>query len=71
MKLTRRQYEILRQVLRDGPSRFPLTFAHREQKAVVDLLQAGCLERLNSIDPGPPVYEITRKGRLAHKEYVR
>jgi DNA-binding PadR family transcriptional regulator len=65
VKLTKGMRDALRFILASGPGTIPPTKAGRTSKAVVDLLDAGMLETLNRIRPGPAMYEITEAGRRA------
>jgi hypothetical protein len=63
VKLTKAQRDALSYILENGPGTLPLTKAARTPAAVVRLLEAGLLETLNRLRPGPPMYEITPAGR--------
>lgn len=64
-KLTKAQRAALRFIIAEGPGTLPLTKEGRVTVAVAGLVDAGHLELLNRLRPGPPMYEITPAGRQA------
>jgi hypothetical protein len=64
-KPTKAQRSALKFILTNGPGTLPLTKSGRVPAAVCQLLDAGLLETLNRLRPGPEMYEITAAGRQA------
>lgn len=65
VKLTKAQRAALEYIRREGPGTLPDTKSGRVPAAVDQLVQAGLLETLNRLRPGPAMYEITPAGRAA------
>lgn len=65
LKLTKAMRDVLRFILREGPGTVPYTKQGRKSASVSHLLDAGMLEKLNRLRPGPAMYEITPAGRQA------
>jgi hypothetical protein len=65
MVLTASHRRVLRAILATGPGTSETTKSSAPTKAVRDLVEAGMLEVLNRLRPGPGMYEITAAGRVA------
>ncbi|ODT87032.1 hypothetical protein [Phenylobacterium sp. SCN 70-31] len=61
------QRDALIYILENGPGTIPMTKALRVPAPVQQCVEAGWLEPLNRLRPGPPMYEITASGRAALK----
>lgn len=65
VKLTVEARKALGAIVDRGPSCFRSTSRGMQPAYVSQLVEAGFIERLNRMAPGPVIYEITKAGRAA------